>query len=88
MPQFPAVDPIPVPAPIWLLKVLHDLTFALHLTSVALLMGGLFIGLMFALLGRMRSSPEMLQASGMIAHRLPTLMAFVINLVHRPVSPL
>jgi|SRR5271165_3597196 len=80
MTQFPNVDPIPLPAPIWLFKVLHNLTFALHLTSVELLLGGLLIGLLFALLGRTRHSAEMLQTSGMIAHRLPTLMAFVINL--------
>lgn len=80
MTQFPSVDPIPVPAPIWLLKLLHDLTFALHLTSVGMLMGGLVFTVLFALIGRMRGSWQMLQAGGMIAHRLPTLMAFVINL--------
>jgi hypothetical protein len=80
MPQFPAVDPIPLPAPIWLFKVLHNLTFVLHLLSVELLLGGLFLGLLLAMAGRMRQSPEMLHASGMLAHRLPTLMAFVINL--------
>lgn len=80
MPQFPNVDPIPVPAPVWLLKLLHDLTFALHLTAVGLLIGGLTLGLVFAVFGRLRPSFEMTQAGGMIAHRLPTLMAFVINL--------
>ncbi len=35
---------------------------------------------MFARLGQMCSSQEMLQVSGMFAHRLPTLMVFVINL--------
>src|SRR5579884_2423992 len=80
MPQFPSVDPIPLPAPVWLFKILHNLTFALHLTSVELLLGGLMIGLAFAFFGRMRSSPPMLQVSGMMAHRLPSLMAFVINL--------
>jgi len=80
MPQFPNVDPIPVPAPIWLVKLLHDLTFALHLTAVELLIGGLTLALIFTVFGRMRQSFEMTQAAGMIAHRLPTLMAFVINL--------
>jgi len=80
MPHFPIVDPIPPPAPIWLLKALHNLTLALHLTSVELLLGGLLIGLTFAIFGRLRNSSEMTTASGMLAHRLPTLMAFVINL--------
>ena len=80
MTQFPAVDPIPLPAPIWLFKVLHNLTFVLHLISVELLLGGLILGLLFAALGRIRQSPPLTHAAGMLAHRLPTLMAFVINL--------
>jgi hypothetical protein len=73
MTQFPNVDPIPLPAPIWLFKVLHNLTLALHLASVDLLLGGLVLALAFALMGQK-------QPAGMIIHRLPTLMAFVINL--------
>lgn len=80
MPQFPAVDPIPLPAPVWLFKFLHDLTFTLHLCSVELLVGGLIFALLMNAVGRARTSEGLLQASGMIAHRLPTVMAFVINL--------
>ncbi len=71
--QFPTVDPIPLPAPLWLFKVLLDLTLSLHLAAVDLLLGGLILALAFAFLGR-------LQPAGIIIHRLPTLMAFVINL--------
>jgi len=80
MNNFPAVDQIPLPAPVWLLKALHDLTFSLHLASVGLLVGGLTLALLFALLGHVRQSPVMTQTSGMLIHRLPTVMAFVINL--------
>jgi hypothetical protein len=73
MTQFPSVDPIPLPAPVWLFKLLHDLTFALHLASVDLLLGGLILAIFFGLAGQR-------QAAGTIAHRLPTVMAFVINL--------
>jgi hypothetical protein len=73
MTQFPVVDPIPLPAPVWLFKVLHNLTFALHLSSVDLMLGGLILALVFSLIGKT-------QAAGMIVHRLPTVMAFVINL--------
>jgi hypothetical protein len=73
MTQFPNVDPIPLPAPVWLFKVLHNLTFALHLTSVDLLIAGIILAIVFSLMGRA-------QPAGMIVHRLPTLMAFVINL--------
>lgn len=73
MTHFPNADPIPLPAPVWLFKVLHDLTFALHLASVDLLLGGLILAILFALAGQR-------QAAGTITHRLPTVMAFVINL--------
>jgi hypothetical protein len=73
MTQFPVVDPIPLPAPVWLFKILHNLTFILHLSSVDLLVGGLVLAIAFSLSGRA-------QAAGLIIHRLPTLMAFVINL--------
>jgi hypothetical protein len=80
MNNFPAVDQIPLPAPVWLLKALHDLTFTLHLASVGLLLGGLTLALAFALLGLLRGSAVMTQTAGMLIHRLPTVMAFVINL--------
>lgn len=38
------------------------------------------LGIMFSALGRVRASRDMVQASGMIAHRLPTVMTFLINL--------
>jgi len=77
---FPSADPIPLPAPVWLFKTLHNLTLALHLAAVELLLGGLLIGIALATLGRIRSSPLMIQTGGMIAHRLPTVMAMLINL--------
>ncbi len=80
MTRFPAVDPIPLPAPLWLFKLLHNVTFILHLGAVEMMIGGLILALLLSVAARRRSSPEMLQASGMIAHRLPTVMAFVINL--------
>ncbi len=80
MNNFPAVDQIPLPAPVWLLKALHDLTFSLHLASVGLLLGGLTLALVFAVLGRMRDSSVMTETAGMLIHRLPNVMAFVINL--------
>ncbi len=80
MTPFPAADPIPLPAPVWLFKVLHNLTLTLHLVAVELLLGGLIVGLLLAAVGRMQGSRYMTQTSGMIAHRLPTVMAFLINL--------
>ncbi len=50
----PAVDPIPLPAPIWLLKTLLLLTFVLHLLAMNVLFGGSFI----ALVSRVRNGEE------------------------------
>ncbi|MBS1827905.1 MAG: hypothetical protein JST93_21530 [Acidobacteria bacterium] len=78
--SFPSADPIPLPAPVWLFKFLHNLTLTLHLAAVELLLGGLILGLCFSLLGRGGRWPAMTQAGGMIAHRLPALMSMLINL--------
>lgn len=80
MSPFPHVDPIPLPAPVWLFKLLHSVTLALHLSAVDLLLGGMFIGLAMHIAGRIRNQSDLLNVSGMLAHRLPTVMAFVINL--------
>ena len=80
MTMFPAVDPIPLPAPVWLFKLLHLVTFVLHLTTVELLIGGLTAAIAFHLAGRIANIPAAAQAAGLLAHRLPTLMAYVINL--------
>ena len=51
-PAFPAVDPIPLPAPIWLLKLLHIVTLALHFVAVEMLLGGLLLAVLFSLFRR------------------------------------
>ena len=74
---FPNVDPIPLPAPVWLFKVLHILTMALHFVAMEMLVGGLLIAVLLCLLGRSRSSQT---AAGAIARRLMVVMTYVINL--------
>ena len=49
MQPFPAVDPIPLPAPIWLLKLLHIVTLALHFVAVEMLLGGLLLAVLLSL---------------------------------------
>lgn len=82
MNPFPAVDPIPLPAPVWLFKVLHTLTLALHFISVEMLLGGLAIALVLNIAGRGKDPQSVirLNASAAIARRLPILMTYVINL--------
>jgi hypothetical protein len=75
--SFPAIDPIPLPAPVWLMKSLLVLTFALHIAAVQILLGGLMVVPGLNLLGRSSASRTMALA---FAKRLPVVMTYVINL--------
>lgn len=77
---FPAVDPIPLPAPIWLFKLLHQVTLALHFAAVELLLGGLFVALAWAILARTTGDASFGQGAGLLTQRVPTVMAYVVNL--------
>ena len=81
MPSFPAVDPIPLPAPIWLLKLLHIVTMALHFVAVEMLLGGLLLAVLLSLFG---GSPPALVTARALARRLTVVMTFVINLAVPP----
>lgn len=76
MPVFPAVDPIPLPAPVWLLKLLHIVTLALHFVTVEMLLGGLLLAVILSLF---RGSPHCGTTSRAVARRLTVVMTFVIN---------
>ncbi len=77
--QFPHVDPIPIPAPVWLMKVLGLLTLALHFFAVQILIGSLLAVCYFTYRGR-RGDAAFQTAASVIAHRLPIVMTYVINL--------
>jgi hypothetical protein len=77
MNPFPAVDPIPLPAPVWLLKLLHIVTLALHFVAVEMLLGGLLLAVLLSLL---RNSAQAHVTARAIAKRLTIVMTFVINL--------
>lgn len=81
MHPFPAVDPIPLPAPIWLLKLLHIVTLALHFVAVEMLLGGLLLAVLLSLF---RGSPFSMVAARALARRLTVVMTFVINLAVPP----
>ncbi len=80
MDVFPVADPIPLPAPVWLFKALHSVTLVLHFFSVHFLVGGLILAIIWAFAGRSRKDAVLLNASGMVTHRLPIIMTYVINL--------
>jgi hypothetical protein len=81
MNPYPAVDPIPLPAPVWLLKLLHVVTLSLHFVAVEMLLGGLLIAVLLSLF---RSSPLSLVTARALARRLTVVMTFVINLAVPP----
>src|SRR5580700_7009937 len=74
---FPNVDPIPLPAPIWLFKLLHIVTLALHFVAMQMLVGGLLIAVLLNLLG---SSEPAKTAAAAMGRRLTVVMTYVINL--------
>jgi hypothetical protein len=76
MQSFPAVDPIPLPAPIWLIKLLHIVTLALHFVAVEILLGGLLIAVGLSL----SRSPAARVTARALARRLTVVMTYVINL--------
>jgi len=78
--QFPHVDPIPIPAPIWLMKVLSLLTLTLHFFAVQMLIGSLVAVIYFSLRSRGSKGAGAQVATLAVARRLPIIMTFVINL--------
>jgi len=77
MNPFPAVDPIPLPAPVWLLKLLHIVTLSLHFVAVEMLLGGLLLAVGLSLFS---SSAAAMTTARALAHRLTVVMTYVINL--------
>jgi hypothetical protein len=81
MPLYPAVDPIPLPAPLWLFKLLHIVTLSLHFVAVEMLLGGLLLAVLLSLFRGSRLSMVTARA---LARRLTVVMTFVINLAVPP----
>lgn len=78
--QFPNVDPIPIPAPVWLMKFLSLLTLALHFFAVMVLLGSLLAVIYLSLRAKSTKDPATRTAASVVAHRLPVIMTYVINL--------
>ncbi|MBS1788403.1 MAG: hypothetical protein JST85_11815 [Acidobacteria bacterium] len=76
---FPVADPIPLPAPVWLFKLLHIVTLSLHFVMVFLMAGGLFVATVWNFLGRRRSDSVYSEVAGAIAKKLPVVMTYLIN---------
>jgi|WetSurMetagenome_2_1015567.scaffolds.fasta_scaffold20600_2 hypothetical protein len=72
----PPLDAMPVPAPIWLLKGLLWVTFAIHLVLMNLTLGGSLLSAVYAFKGKERD----LDVSRKLAKTLPFTMPFTITL--------
>jgi len=75
--QFPTVDPIPLPAPVWLFKLLHMVTLMLHFTAVQILLGAMLLAIVWNIFGKKDSAAR--EASNSIIKKIPTVMTYVIN---------
>ncbi len=78
--MFPAVDPIPLPAPVWLMKLLSHVTLALHFSAVMILIGSLLLIVWHDAIGRSKKNADQVSVSYVMARRLPVVMTWVINL--------
>ncbi len=81
MNPYPAVDPIPLPAPVWLLKLLHIVTLSLHFVAVEMLLGGLLVAILLSLFGK---SAHSLVTARALARRLTVVMMILVNLAVPP----
>lgn len=77
---FPALDPIPLPAPVWLFKILHGLTLTLHFAFLHMLIGGLLLVFAWNLVGHLFGNKGAIGASGVVAKKLTVITTYVINL--------
>jgi hypothetical protein len=75
----PEVDPLPLPAPAWLLRILLLLTFYLHLLAMNAMLGGLLITLWARLRSRQPGDPWS-ELADTIAGTTPSLVAATVTL--------
>lgn len=80
MSPFPRVDPIPLPAPVELFKLLEMLTVSLHFLAVQALLGCLLVASIWSVGGKWKRSAVLTDAAGGVSQRLPIIMTYVINL--------
>ncbi len=76
----PEPDPIPLPAPYWLLKFLLVLTFILHIIAMNFALGGGIITGITDLIGRKKNSQFHLNLARSFSKMLPIATAFTITL--------
>ncbi|MGA9364798.1 MAG: hypothetical protein WBW16_10550 [Bacteroidota bacterium] len=76
----PDLDPVSLPAPVWLLRALLLLTFFLHVIPMNLALGGGFVAAITDWIGRRKNSEHHLSLARSLARILPIVIAFAITL--------
>ncbi len=74
------MDPIPLPAPVWVFKGLQILILSLHFTAIHLLLGGLLIATLWNYWGHRKRQEVMIEASGLMSNQFTIIMTYLINL--------
>jgi len=76
----PSIDPIPLPAPVWLMQFLSGLTFVLHVFAMNLVLGGGLLAVAVGWIARRQERPEYTRLAGHIANVLPAATAMAITM--------
>jgi hypothetical protein len=76
--QVPSIDPVPLPAPYWVFKILLLITFLLHIIAMNSLLGGGILSV-FAKI-KSKSDEQYQQLYSKITHLLPSFLAATITL--------
>jgi hypothetical protein len=76
----PDLDPLSLPAPVWLLKALLLLTFFLHIIPMNFALGGGFVTGVTEFIGRRRNSEYHSLLARSLVRMLPIIIAFTITL--------
>lgn len=76
----PAFDPIPLPAPVWLLKALLLFTLTLHLVAMNMLLGGAWTAVLAAIRSKGSAGANNQRLYKEMVCYLPTLVAMTVTL--------
>lgn len=79
-PIIPVADPLPQPAPAWLLWALLQLTFFLHLLAMNVVLGGSVLALHWRMSRRPGDAAPRTAVTGAFAKALPVAVAAVVTL--------
>ena len=76
----PDIDPIALPAPVWLMQFLSHLTFMLHIIPMNLILGGAILAAVLAWYGKSRDRENVTRLASDVGHVIPAAVAATITL--------